>query len=233
MARRFLIVTKNASGAIEVHAMKKWLREHLQELPANFSPYHKTSHQLRNELRRMGWLVDESEEEVRLMRPEIAADPSAVSIFEETSPEAADDDEFAFALEAHLRDFIAHNLGTLPLAHKKLRLYVDDQQRQGIEYPTEVGPVDILAVDADGNFIVFELKLTRGPDKTLGQLLRYMGWIKANLAMDREVYGVIVAKEVHEKLRYATLLVPSVSLLEYEVDFRLKAADLKTLGSAV
>jgi len=87
-----------------------------------------------------------------------------------------------------------------------------------------------LAVDAEGNFIVFELKLARGPDKTIGQLLRYMGWIKANVAKERNVYGVIVAKEVHEKLRYAALLVPSVSLLEYEIDFRLKTADFNTTG---
>jgi hypothetical protein len=104
------------------------------------------------------------------------------------------------------------------------------QQRQGIEYPTEVGPVDILALDDEGNFVVFELKLTMGPDKTIGQLLRYMGWIKANLAKDHNVYGVMVAKEVHEKLRYAALLVPSLfRLLEYEVDFRLQAAELRQI----
>jgi hypothetical protein len=165
--------------------------------------------------------VEETDEEVRLMRAEIAADPSATSMLDEASPEMAADDEFAFA----------HNLATLPLTHKNFRLYTDDQLRKGIEYPTEVGPVDILAVDEQGNFIVFELKLTRGPDKTIGQLLRYMGWIKANLAKDRDVYGVIVAKDVHEKLRYAALLVPSVSLLEYEVDFRLKAADLKAAST--
>jgi hypothetical protein len=231
MARRFLIVTKNSAGAIEVHAMKKWLREHPDQMPTDFTPLHKTSHQLRNELRRMGWLVEETDDEVRLMRPEIATDPRATSMLDEESPEMEADDEFAFALEAHLRDFIAHNLATLPLTHKNLRLYIDDQQRHGIEYPTEVGPVDILAVDDQGNFIVFELKLTRGPDKTIGQLLRYMGWIKANLAKDRDVCGVIVAKDVHEKLRYAALLVPSVSLLEYEVDFRFKTADLKAAST--
>ena len=163
MARRFLIVTRNPAGSIEIHAMKKWLREHPDQMPADFTPLHKTSHQIRNELKRMGWLVEETDEEVRLMRAEIAADPSATSMLDEASPEMAADDEFAFALEAHLRDFIAHNLATLPLTHKNLRLYTDDQLRKGIEYPTEVGPVDILAVDEQGNFIVFELKLTEGP----------------------------------------------------------------------
>ena len=53
-----------------------------------------------------------------------------------------------------------------------------------------------------------------------------LGWVKKNLAQSREVYGVIVAKDMDEKLRFAALLVPNVSLLEYEVDFRLKTASL-------
>jgi RecB family endonuclease NucS len=89
-----------------------------------------------------------------------------------------------------------------------------------------VGPIDILAIDGQENFIVFELKLTRGPDKAMGQLLRYMGWVRQNLAKGRNVYGVIVAKDMDEKLRYAALPVPNVSLLEYELDFRLKPAGL-------
>jgi endonuclease len=229
LPRRFLIVTKAPTGAIEVHGMKDWLKKHPEQMPATFTPLHKTSHQLRNELRRMGWIVEETADEVRLMRPDMASDPNALSVLDEAGADAAEEEEFAFSLESHLRDFIAHNVGTLPNSHKKLKLYVDDQKRGGIEYPTAVGPIDILAVTGEGNFVVFELKLTKGPDKTMGQLLRYMGWVKKNLAHDRDVYGVIVAKDMDQKLRYAALLVPSVSLLEYEVDFRLKAADLNAL----
>ena len=227
MPRKFLIVTKNSVGTVELHSMKDWLRKHPEEMPQGFTPLHKTSHQLRNELRRMGWIINESEDEVRLMRPDIAEDANAVSVLDEPSTEIEEEEEFAFSLEKHLRDFIAYNLATLPIAQKRLRLYASPERREGIEYPTAVGPIDILATDGEGNFVVFELKLGRGPDKTMGQLLRYMGWVKKNLAQNREVYGVIVAKDIDDKLRYAALLVPNISLLEYEVDFRLKTANLE------
>lgn len=80
---------------------------------------------------------------------------------------------FLFPLEANLRDFLIKNLHTVK--NHKLNLYKDDNDRDGREYPTSVGPIDILAIDSEGNFVVFELKLSRGADKALGQLLRYMG----------------------------------------------------------
>jgi len=50
--------------------------------------------------------------------------------------------------------------------------------------------------------MVIELKLDRGPDRALGQLARYMGWVRANLAAGTEVRGVVVARRIDEKLRY-------------------------------
>jgi endonuclease NucS-like protein len=136
------------------------------------------------------------------------------------------EEQFEFALESHLRDFIARNLATLPIRNRRLKLFMDTSNRRGVEYPTDVGPIDILATDELGNFFVFELKLSRGPDRAMGQLLRYMGWVKKALAGQHEVHGIIVAKSMDEKLRYASLPVPNVSLLEYEVNFQLRAADV-------
>lgn len=64
---------------------------------------------------------------------------------------------------------------------------------------------------------MLELKLARGPDSALGQILRYMGWVKKHLAGDRNVYGVIVASDISQKLRYAATQVPNVQLMEYEL----------------
>ena len=77
----------------------------------------------------------------------------------------------SFALEAHLRDFLAKNLQTVEAG---LKLFRDDTQREGVEYPSSSGPIDILAKDKNDNFVVFELKVGRGPDKAMGQLMRYM-----------------------------------------------------------
>jgi len=59
----------------------------------------------------------------------------------------------------------------------------------------------------------------------MGQLTRYMGWVKQTIGKDREVNGVIVAKEISESLRYAVSVVPNVSLFENEVEFHLQPAN--------
>lgn len=84
--------------------------------------------------------------------------------------------------------------------------YLEDGLRlvkNGRQYPTEVGTIDLLAKDRRGHFVVIELKKTRASDKVMGQTLRYMGWVRINLSQDKSVRGVIVAREIPEKLRYA------------------------------
>jgi hypothetical protein len=44
-----------------------------------------------------------------------------------------------FALESHLRDFLARNIGTIRVRDKHLQLYIDEHERDGVEYPTDVG----------------------------------------------------------------------------------------------
>jgi hypothetical protein len=127
-----------------------------------------------------------------------------------------------FALEAQLRDFIVANISRVPVGGTRLRLYRDSAGRSGREYSTGVGFIDILAVDDSGNFYVFELELDRGPDRTLGQLTRYMGWVTANLAAGSEVRGVVVARSIDDRLRFAAAVMPNVVLLEYEMDFSVR-----------
>jgi len=73
---------------------------------------------------------------------------------------------------------------------------------------------------------VFELKLSRGADKAMGQISRYMGWVKMNLAGDKEVKGVIVAKKVDENLKYASSIIPDLSLFEYELNFKIREVSI-------
>jgi len=150
----------------------------------------------------------------------------ALAIRQIINEEIANDDlpeqeigSVTFPIEAHLRDFLINNLHTVK--GSKLKLYVDETGRDGKEFQTQVGNIDILATDEKGNFIVFELKLSRGPDKALGQLLRYMGWIKKNLAKDKSVKGVIVASKMDNKIKYAVTMTPDVILYEYAMKFEL------------
>ncbi len=129
------------------------------------------------------------------------------------APEADEDDEDqAFAAEADLRDFLANNLDCVEAG---LRLYRDGE-RSGLEFPVEDGRIDILAVEKAGRFVVFELKLARGRNKVLGQLLYYMGWVDKHLGKG-PCRGVIVAKEISDDLVLATQRVQGVSLYRYKL----------------
>lgn len=119
---------------------------------------------------------------------------------------------------------MASNLNTISVNRRRLRLYVDPTGRDGIEFPSAVGPIDILAVDESGSFYVFELKRASSADRAIGQLARYMGWVQQTIGKGREVSGVIVAKSISDNLRYAASIVPRVHLFEYEVEFHLRPA---------
>ncbi len=131
---------------------------------------------------------------------------------------------YLFAMESHLRDFIVKNITSLKFNGKHLQLFADETGRDGVEYPTDVGPIDVLATDTEGNFVVIELKVDRGADKALGQLLRYMGWLKSKVAGNKKVFGVIVAKKIDDKLKYAINVTESIELFEYELNFKIAQA---------
>jgi hypothetical protein len=74
--------------------------------------------------------------------------------------------------EGHLQRFIFENPDSLPLADVKqdARLMI-----VGREFPTSSGPIDVLAIDGDGDIYVVETKLYKNPDKrrVIAQLLDY------------------------------------------------------------
>ena len=88
----------------------------------------------------------------------------------------------------------------------------------GRQYGTLVGPIDLLARDSKtGKYVVIELKKGRSADKVFGQLSRYMGWVKTNLAGGAEVEGIIVGSKIDIKLRSARdAHSTKVLLVEYE-----------------
>ena len=166
--------------------------------------------------------MQESPDDVILSPPEEGGLPGgAEELLDAVKPERSDP---FFALEAQLRDFLASNLASIPVDGKMLRLFVDAEGRDGVEYPSGVGPIDILAVDGAGDFFVLELKRADSSDRAVGQLARYMGWIGQTIGAGRQVFGVIVSQTVSSNLRYAASIIPNVRLFEYRVNFQLTAA---------
>ena len=86
------------------------------------------------------------------------------------------------------------------------------------QFPTAVGPIDLLAKDGKGAYVVIELKKGRTPDRVFGQILRYMGWVKENLKSKKPVRGIIVAEKVDKGLKYAMKVAKNaqIGLKRYE-----------------
>lgn len=133
-----------------------------------------------------------------------------------------------FAYESDLRDFLAKNL---LLIEPGLQLY-QDEGITGIEFPAGGRFIDILAVDSDKRLVVIELKVSRGYDRVIGQILRYMAWIEKNHAeSDQGVRGIIAAREISEDLKLACSYLPNVSLYEYELSVILKKIAVDSVNS--
>lgn len=146
-------------------------------------------------------LVDTSSE------PEVAADEAAT---EASAVEAS------LSLERDMERSLLRNLAQLAPG---LRLY-DANGVSGNQFDTgTVGRLDILAVDEQGDLVVIELKAGRADDRVCGQILRYIGWVRENLADQRNVRGIVVANDFSESLMFAAKAMPNVALKRYEIRF--------------
>jgi len=128
-----------------------------------------------------------------------------------------------FVLEKYLKEFIVSNWKRINFG-ARLELYKDEDGNTGENYSTPVGYPDLLCVDKDTkDLVVIELKKGRESDKVVGQTLRYMGWVKENLAKTRQnVRGIIVTKERDEKLTYAIKPVKDkIRVKYYDIAFKL------------
>ncbi len=156
--------------------------------------------------------------------PEIlSADPISESEFVDTDQQVA---EFSseFAYERDLQNYLAKNLHAI---EDGLRLWKDeDETINGIEFDVGGRRIDILAVDKKKNLVVIELKLSKGYDRVVGQLARYMAWIEKHQALDgQRVRGVIIARAITDDLKLATSMIHDVELFEYALSVELKRLD--------
>ena len=126
-----------------------------------------------------------------------------------------------FYMEKQLEDFLIHNWVNTELG-SRLDLIVEDGELVSQQYPTDIGPIDILAKDKKtGGHVVIELKRSQTSDDTIGQLARYMGWVTANMK-DVNVRGIIVAGAYDKRLAYALKMIPNIEVYLYDISFKLK-----------
>ncbi len=125
-----------------------------------------------------------------------------------------------FALEKYLQEFMVSNFERI--FSDKLVLY-KNEEGTGDQFFTHVGTIDILAKDPNTNsYVVIELKKGQESDKVVGQVLRYMGWVKENLCDEgQDVSGLIICKDKDDRLEYALKMTQNIKLQFYKIDFQL------------
>ena len=107
-------------------------------------------------------------------------------------------------VEAHLQELLAANCTTIAEGLRLVRR----------EYPTDIGPVDLLCKDADGGTVAVEIK-RRGEIDGVEQLTRYLERLNLD-PMLRPVRGVFVAQQIKPQAR---VLATSRDIACVEVDY--------------
>jgi restriction system protein len=127
-----------------------------------------------------------------------------------------------FALEKHLEDFLVKNWKSTELG-KDYDIYQEDGELVGQQYPTDTGIIDILAISKDKkSILVVELKRGRVSDVVVGQIQRYMGYVKSELCESNQtVKGVIIGLEDDLKIRRALSVTTNIEFYRYQISFKL------------
>jgi restriction system protein len=133
------------------------------------------------------------------------------------------EDPSVFALEKHLEDFLVENWKNTELG-KNYDIFEEEGEIAGQQYPSDTGPIDILAISKNKKeLLVVELKRGRVSDVVVGQLQRYMGYVKDELAEANQIVrGVIIAFESDIKIKRALSVAQNIDFYTYKIDFKLE-----------
>jgi restriction system protein len=133
------------------------------------------------------------------------------------------EDPSVFALEKHLEDFLVSNWKQTELG-KQYDIYEEEGEMVGQQYPSDTGPIDILAISKDKKeLLVVELKKGRVSDMVVGQIQRYMGYVKDELAEPNQtVRGVIIAFEDDVRIHRALSVAQNIEFYTYKIQFKLE-----------
>jgi restriction system protein len=131
----------------------------------------------------------------------------------------------SFALEKHLEEFLVSNWAKTDLG-KKYDIYEEGGVLIGQQYSTDTGNLDILAISRDKReLLVIELKRGRVSDVVVGQIQRYMGFVKDELCEPHQtVRGLIIGLDDDLRIKRALSVTQGIEFMRYELDFRLVGA---------
>ena len=142
-----------------------------------------------------------------------------------TVTEDSVENPFAFVLEKYLEDFLVSNWGHTELG-RDFEIYQEDGELVGQQYASDTGPIDILAISKDKKtLLVVELKRGKVSDVVVGQIQRYMGFVKDELVEPGQtVRGVIIGLDDDKRIQRALSVTQGIDFYKYEVNFKLHKA---------
>jgi RecB family endonuclease NucS len=116
----------------------------------------------------------------------------------------------------HVREMLADDPSLL---EKGLTLMGDAGSSGGIDHPTDVGSIDILARDSGGGLVVVMVTKGDSGSDIVAEVLQRIGWVRKHVAKKREgVRGVVLMQNAPENLSYAAAAVSdTVSFRTYRI----------------
>ncbi len=132
------------------------------------------------------------------------------------------EDVIEFALEKHLEEFLVKNWKNTILG-KEYDIYEINGEVIGQQFQSDTGPLDILAISKDKKtLLVVELKKGRVSDNVVGQIQRYMGYVKEELAESHQsVKGIIIGLDDDIRIKRALAVTTNIEFFKYKVNFQL------------
>lgn len=131
-----------------------------------------------------------------------------------------------FESERELQKYIEENW-------KKMEVFKEWELKNSLYNIGNAGVIDLLAHHhSDLKWLVIELKKNISSDKTVGQILRYMGWVIENKAdkKNEEVFGWIISGYPLDKnIRLALLATPRIEEKMYYLE--KDKDEVKIIGS--
>ena len=126
-----------------------------------------------------------------------------------------------FSSEKLLEDELTLRLEAgMPVFGMNLHIYNHKGDFYGRQYPFEMGRLDLLCEDKNGNLYIIELKKDSGYDDAYVQTAQYIDWFeKAPISQGKKVYGIICLNAPTPELVRKVRNDPRIRLFEYQISY--------------
>lgn len=126
-----------------------------------------------------------------------------------------------FSSEKLLEDELTLRLEAgMPVFGMNLHIYDHKGDFYGRQYPFEMGRLDLLCEDNNGNLYIIELKKDSGYDDAYVQTAQYLDWFeKAPISQGKKVYGIICLNSPTPELVGKVRNDPRMKLFEYQISY--------------